>query len=439
MTEFNLDSLLADILDDNKPLPSGTVDLKPSPTIITTITREGERKVEGGDLPAGMVVPGSKEDIDSLFENVTPVQAKSIGVAIGQMAQDARDLNSLLSEALHIQPQQAGQLDAFPVPEAPQSTAPDTTDYTLPPLPMPNFTSEELAHTLDLRNFATMATLHTKRWHAKVKDRKSGHDIAVANDADETAFETRKRLLAGADTELKAIHKAIDTARAKYYGMTLPWTTTGLDDVGRRSGARIMPNTQFFEFVTEMGNCKAEMVAALDKFVPLYPQLVQEARKKLGRRFDQTEYPPAEAIRSYFDLTFDFMPIPEGGDFKGLPQQQCDALANALASKTRTMVENAMQDLWKRAHEAIGRMAERLSHPDKLFHYTLVDNVRQVSNQLKHLNVTDDPRIRDLQQYVEQYLTKHEVDDLRKNPVLRAQIGAYAQDAMEKMARIAGA
>lgn len=425
MTEFNLDSLLADILDDNKPLPSGTVDLKPSPTIITTITREGGRTMEGVNLPEGMVVPGSTEDIESLFADVTP--------------EPQPDVNSLLTEALQIQPQQSGQLDAFPVPEAPQVSAPDTTDYTLPPLPMPTFTSEELAHTMDLRNFATMATLHTKRWHAKVKDRKSGHDIAVANDADETAFETRKRLLAGADTELKAIHKAIDTARAKYYAMTLPWTTTGLDDVGRRSGARIMPNTQFFEFITEMGNCKAEMVAALDKFVPLYPQLVQEARKKLGRRFDPTEYPPAEAIRSYFDLTFDFMPIPEGGDFKGLPQQQCDALSNALSNKTRVMVENAMQDLWMRAHEAIGRMAERLSHPDKLFHYTLVDNVRQVASQLKHLNVTDDPRIRDLQQYVEQYLTKHEVDDLRKNPVLRTQIGAYAQDALEKMARIANA
>jgi hypothetical protein len=409
MTEFNLDSLLADILDDNKPLP-------------TIITPEPE--------PDTIYTGESDETLAMTAEEQ---------VAIGESIHEP-DVNSLLTEALEIQPQQSGQLDAFPVeaPPAPQPEAPaDTTDYTLPPMSVPTFTSDEIAATLDLRNFATMVTLNTKRWHAKVKDRKASHDVAVANDADEAAFETRKRLLAGADTELKAIHKAIDTARAKYYGMTLPWTTTGIDDVGRRSGARIMPNTQFFEFITEMGDAKAEMLAALDKFVPLYPQLVQEAQKKLGRRFDPTEYPNAESIRSYFDLTFDFMPIPEGHDFKGLPQQQCDALANALKSKTRTMVENAMQDLWQRAHEAIGRMAERLSHPDKLFHYTLVENVRQVSNQLKHLNVTNDPRIRDLQQYVETYLITHEVDELRKNPTLRAEIGARAADALEKMRVIA--
>src|SRR5574343_90470 len=411
MTDFNLDDLLADILHDSKPLPTA------APTAIIAAPQ-----------------PEAKEEVSSLLTLGPPLTEPTEVCAPAPAP--ATTIEDIIGQPM------SGQLDAFPaqMPEAPQpEAAPDSTDYTLPPMPVPTFTSDEIASTLDLRNFATMTTLNTNRWHAKVKDRKASHDAAVANDADEAAFATRTRLLAGADPELKATHKAIATARAKYYAMTLPWTTTGLEDVGRRSGARIMPNTQFFEFVTEMGNCKAEMIAALDKFVPLYPQLVQEAQKKHGKRFDPTEYHSAEAIRSYFDLTFDFMPIPEGSDFKGLPQQQCDALANALQSKTRQMVENAMQDLWVRAHEAIGRMAERLSHPDKLFHYTLVDNVRQVSNQLKHLNVTDDPRIRDLQQYVEQYLTKHDVYELRKQPVLRAQVGAYAQDALEKMRRIATA
>lgn len=401
MNDFNLDELLSEILDDSKPLP----------------TR--------GPDPAPAIMPDPVRDFHP---------------------EPSMDVNKLLTDALEIKSPQAGQLDAFPTQMVNPAPAPMVLPsvshvHTMPGAAhlMPTFTSEELAKELDLRNFATMVTLNTKRWHAKVKDRKAGHDIALANDADETAFETRKRLLAGADTELKAIHRAIDTARAKYYAMTLPWTTTGLDDVGRRSGARIMPNTQFFDFVTDMGNCKAEMVAALDKFVPLYPQLMEEAHKKLGRRFDRTEYPNPASIRGYFDLSFDFQPIPSGTDFKGLPQQQCDALASALQKKTQQMVENAMQDLWSRAHEAIGRMAERLSHPDKLFHYTLVDNVRQVAKQLQYLNVTNDPRIRDIQQYVEKYLCEHDADVLREKPALRIQVAGHAQIAMEKMHKHAGA
>lgn len=395
MSDFNLDDLLSEILDDSKPLPAAIT--APEPDTVR--------------------YPDPLEAREFYPDPEPPVEVKSH-----------------LAEALGIKSPQAGQHDAFPVP----MPDPVPASVPLPPIPMPTFTSEELAKELDLRNFATMVTLNAKRWHAKVKDRKAGHDIAVANDADETAFETRKRLLAGADTELKAIHRAIDTARSRYYAMTLPWTTTGLDDVGRRSGARIMPNTQFFDFVTDMGNCKAEMIAALDKFVPLYPQLMQAAQKKLGKRFDRTEYPNPESIRGYFDLSFDFQPIPHGTDFKGLPQQQCDALANALQNKTRQMVENAMQDLWARAHEAIGRMAERLSHPDKAFHYTLVDNVRQAAKQMQHLNVTDDPRVREIQQYVEKYLCEHEADVLREKPALRIQVAGHAQTALDKMRKYAG-
>lgn len=428
MTDFNLDDFLSDILDDSKPLPTA---------IITTVQPDGERTVEAkGELPKGAVLPGSDADVDSLLgpaltEPSVPVEPVTEGppVTLDSLFADAE------SKAIESLSTPAGQIDAFPapMPEAPQAAPADKTDYTLPPIPVPSFTTDEIAATLDLRNFATMTTLNTKRWHARVKDRKVGHDIAVANDADEDAFETRKKLLAGADELLKAIHKAIDNARAKYYEMTLPWTTTGLEDVGRRSGARIMPNTQFFEFITEMGRCKAEMEAALDKFVPAYPMLIQEAQKKLGKRFDITEYPHESVIRSHFALSFDFQPIPQGHDFKGLPDAQCKALANALQSKTKQMLENAMQDLWVRAGEAVGRMAERLSHPDKLFHYTLVDNVRSVANQLKHLNVTGDPRVTSLQQFIETYLCKHDVDELRKNPTLRAQVGAHAQDAVEKM------
>jgi hypothetical protein len=179
------------------------------------------------------------------------------------------------------------------------------------------------------------------------------------------------------------------------------------------------------------------MEQALDKFVPAYPMLIQEAKKKLGKRFDITEYPHPDTIRAHFALSFDFQPIPQGHDFKGLPDAQCQALANALQNKTKQMVENAMQDLWVRAAEAVGRMAERLSHPDKLFHYTLVENVRTVAKQLKHLNVTGDARVQELQQFIELYLCKHEVDELRKSPTLRAKVGAHAKDAVAKMQTLA--
>jgi hypothetical protein len=394
--EFDLDAMLNSILDDT-PLPTQV-------PVPVTITPQPEKVEEAPPTLADVIA----EPVANL---ATPEQTLS-------------EIGESLADAIHA---------ADPMPFADTEARKDEG----PVIGMPTFTSDEIASTLDIRNFATLTTLNTRRWHAKAKDRQASRDAAFASDADESAFETRKHLLAGADAELKRIHKAIDTARAKYYEYTLPWTTTGVTDAGRRAGARLLPNTQFFEFISEMANCKTEMTSALDAFVPAYPKLVEEARKKLGKRFDIREYPNVDSIRSQFDLSFDFQPIPQGQDFKGLPQQQADALANALAGKTRTMLENAMQDLWTRASDAIGRMAERLSHPDKLFHYTLVGNVRSVANQLKHLNVTGDPRIEELRKYVDKNLCGHEVEELRTNNTLRREVGARAQTAMDMMAKIA--
>lgn len=404
MTDFiDIDELLGNILDDTKPLPK-----------------------------AGAITTPDAED-KALAAQLTTEQEMELAaeVRIELAAEEQANLDT---------PSVDEDLNQFNAQDEELLPFTDTKDRTetidIPQVGMPKFDATEIAKTMDIRNFATMVTLNTKRWHAKVKDRQASRNAAKATGADENAFETRKRLLAGADEKLKAIHKAIDSARAKYYELTLPWTTTGIDDTGRRAGARLLPNTLFFDFTAEMAQHKAAMVKALDEFVPAYPDLVEQAKEKLGSSFDIREYPNADSIRGHFDLSFDFQPIPIGTDFKGLPQQQCDALARAIEDKTGVMMENAMQDLWIRVHEAVGRMAERLTHPDKLFHHTLVTNVRSVANQLKHLNITHDKRIDELRQYIEQHLCQHDVEDLRKIPTVRAKVGAAATETLNRMAKM---
>ncbi len=328
-----------------------------------------------------------------------------------------------------------------PAAAASGTTEEDEREKTIKSLaiPMPTFTSKDLAKTMDIRNFATLVTLETARWHAKVKDRKASNDAAKANDADEAAFDTRKHLLVGADELLRRIHKALDEARAKHYEMTLPWTTKGVNDVGRRTGARLLPNTLFFEYTQEMAKWKTEMKQALDAFVPEYPNLIQLAKKKLGKRFDAGEYPPASDIGRHFGLSFDFQPIPEGKDFKGLPDQQIEALARTVNNKAQQMMENAMQEVWTRLYQAVSHMAERLGSPDKAFHYTMVDNVREVTRLLKHLNVTQDVNVEKIRKMLDKYVTPHDAKELRDNSTLRTQVAGYAQSIVQAMNKLGGA
>jgi hypothetical protein len=304
---------------------------------------------------------------------------------------------------------------------------------------MPTFTSDEIAEELDIRNFATLVTLNTARWHAKVKDNKAAKDAADASGADAEAFEARKKLLVGADEKLRAVHKAIDLARTEHYRLTLPWSTVGVNDQGKRSGGRLMPNTLFMEYTTAMARCKADMDAKLAVFEQAYPTLVTIAQQNLGSAFDPAEYPNPSSIGAHFRLSFDFNPIPVGSDFKGLQDAQIQKLGTALENKTRTMLENAMQDAWKRLYESVQHAQARLSNPDAMFHSTLVTKLQDNAQMLKHLNATGDAGMEEVRLLVENKLTKWDAKDIRDDDALRKRLAGEAAAIVKRMEEIADA
>jgi len=304
---------------------------------------------------------------------------------------------------------------------------------------LPVFTTDELADSIDIRNFGTLVTLNTQRWHAKVKDHKAAKDAADKAGASPEAFEARKKLLAGCDAELKAVHKEIDTARTEHYRLTMPWSAVGVNDVGKRAGGRLMPNTLFLEYTTIMAQCKASMEAKLALFEAKYPSLIAVAQKKLGTAFNPSEYPNPSSIRQHFNLSFDFNPVPVGEDFQGLQQAQIDKLSAALNRKTRLMLENAMQDVWKTLFETVQHAYARLAKPGAMFHASLIDKLRDQSQLLTHLNATRDKNIAQVANLIGGDLIKFDPKDIRKDDALRKRLADYAEKIVKFMESVANA
>lgn len=302
---------------------------------------------------------------------------------------------------------------------------------------LPTFTSDELADSIDIRNFGTLVTLNTRRWHAKVKDNKAAKDAADKAGASPEAFEARKRLLAGCDAELKAVHKEIDTARTEHYRLTMPWSSIGVNDIGKRDGGRLMPNTLFLEYTTVMAKCKASMEAKLALFEKKYPSLIAVAQQKLGTAFNPSEYPNPSSIKQHFNLSFDFNPVPVGEDFKGLQQAQVEKLSAALKRKTRAMLENAMQDVWKTLYETVQHAHARLAKPGAMFHASLIDKLRDQASLMKHLNATGDKDIAQVANLISGDLIKFDPKDIRKDDALRKRLADYAGEIVKYMEDVA--
>jgi hypothetical protein len=423
MSGFDSDiaSLLDDVLQDNPPVieetvaPSAIAPPIPEVQQIAELEQEGlttsdAQAVVDAQALSSKPVPTSNVTLESLLNEETAAIVAATPEAISAIQEN---LTTVVSDE-----------EAAALPEIDNTMFSEAVEEVT--IPIPTFTSDELMEEIDIRNFGTLVSLTNRRWHAKVKDRKAAKDAASASGADGESFEARKRLLVGADEKLKRVHKAIDAARTDHYRMTLPWSTVGINDHGKRSGARLLPNTLFFDYAQTMGQHKVEMLAALEKFTTAYPTLIAISQQKLGTSFNQNEYPAPSAIDAHFALEFDFEPIPTGGDYQGLQDAQVEKLADALSRKTQKRLENAMQDAWQRLYDDVERTAAALSNPDAMFHYTLFEKLTEHASMLAHLNVTQDPRIESIRLDVKTHLSNHDPKDVRKDDALRKRLGEEA-------------
>ena len=438
-------SLLNDVLDE-KPveIPEPETPPKAATVVVEAQTPEGDGDILGeflnevatvsegipdSSIPSGVITHQSTPEAPE------PAESNEISDVEDMLAEITGDA-SLPVEGMGEQAEEAGASELTQCVTQEHVFA-ETVEKAA--LPMPTFTTDELAESIDIRNFATLVTLNTSRWHAKVKDRKAAQDAADASGADKNAFEARKKLLAGCDDELRAVHKEIDIARAEHYRLTMPWSSVGVNDIGKRSGGRLMPNTLFLEYTAAMAKCKASMEAALALFEKKYPSLIAVAQKKLGKAFDPAQYPNPSSIRQHFNLSFDFNPIPVGTDFKGLQQAQVDKLGAALNRKTRVMLENAMQDVWKTLYEAVSHAHSTLADPSKMFHKSLIEKLQDQSNLLKHLNATGSKEIAQVANLISGDLVKFDPKDIRKDDALRKRLAETAKQIVKYMEGVADA
>jgi hypothetical protein len=96
-------------------------------------------------------------------------------------------------------------------------------------------------------------------------------------------------------------------------------------------------------------------------------------------------------------------------------------------------MENAMRDVWARMHDVVFKMAERLDDPKKLFHDTLVSNVQETADLLRHLNATKDSNIEAIRQRIETDLCQVDAKQLRENLSRRALVARLARDILSSM------
>ena len=159
----DISDLLKDVLDD-KPVEIAATESPPEvqKTIEVPITVPDDDGDILGDFLNDVVAEEAKADAA-----VTPLSPEAPAPAEPEAVIDVEsELAEITGEG---EESYTPCVSSDAAPEAPQTAEhvfAETVEKAT--VPMPTFTTDELAESIDIRNFATLVTLNTQRWHAKL-------------------------------------------------------------------------------------------------------------------------------------------------------------------------------------------------------------------------------------------------------------------------------
>lgn len=279
---------------------------------------------------------------------------------------------------------------------------------------------------MSLSSMAMLVELRISTWTARKRDNETTMEVNTSKEADQDSGSVYKYLMAGSD-HLKKIEKYSAKCRAWNGSQTLPWM----------KGVNLLPMDNFFVYREQLATMEANFYALVDDFIKAYPQLKNDQAFKLGKYYRAEEFPDVETLPRRFKFEYNFLPVPEKGDFR----INCEArIREDLAQQYEKMytdkLASAMREPWDRLHEMLVRMAERLTDTEngerKIFRDSLLSNAIEMCDLLTRINVTKDPELEKARRELERALSGYTIESLRESEGTRKILKSNIDDILGK-------
>ena len=230
-------------------------------------------------------------------------------------------------------------------------------------------------------------------WTGRKQDKRASEEVVAANNADKGVARVTKSLLGNCD-ELDALVKFAANVRNIHYNSTLPWSDMG---------PRLLPTPRYFAYHKNMGALQAEFFRMVDDFIAAYDLEVAAAQAKLGDLFDVREYPTAEELRSKFSFRFNYIPLPDAGDWRlDIANEALASLQDQYSQHYQTQLTSAMNDIWKRLYETLNTLSRQLSDKTEdgktpRIYASVFERMQEVLDLMETCNMTGDMQMQLMQ------------------------------------------
>ena len=286
-----------------------------------------------------------------------------------------------------------------------------------------------------LASSAMLVCLQIHQWGYRRLDPGVSNKAAAELGAGQEMLRTWKRLLGRDSTKIVSV--AFSRYKSHHYENTVPW----LDN-----GYRMLPSANYLPYVEKERELRADCDRAVEDFLKFYPKHREAAQARLGRAFNENDYPTAQAVRRKFSIDLHFMPIPDKADFRvDVPAKELTRINADIDGQVKLALENATRDLFERLYEVVISLRDRLkahktpsvgkdAKRQRSFRDSAVSNVVDICKLLPRLNINGNPELKKLTDDVMKSLGKADPEALRENDDLRATAIKKADDILARMA-----
>jgi len=283
---------------------------------------------------------------------------------------------------------------------------------------------------------AVLLDLHVSSWTSRKRDKKTSaevnHDKQTTSDK---AASVVKNLMSD-DADLDAIRAYGQDTRLWVQKHTLAWSD---------GGTRLLPSQLIFEVTSEIEARITAYDALVAKFVSGYSVKVSAAAFKLGKLFDRSEFPDADAVARKFNMRYTVSPVPTVGDFRVDVQNDIgDRLKEHFQKAATDYITTAMREPWERVYNSMVHMKERLEasiaheaeegedarRRPKLFQ-SLIDNNLELATMLDKLNIAKDPQLSDCAARIRRMVSSLDIKSVRESKDTQMSIKKQVDDILD--------
>lgn len=269
-----------------------------------------------------------------------------------------------------------------------------------------------------LRRTAAAVRVHFTWWGVhKTLTAQQKEEVGDTYGADARFLTAGKKII---DIRHEAFRKltSIRTRVINYWrGLTLPYVEIGV---------RLIRQSDIEAFVHTMEGFRTELIEAEAELNAVFDQMKSDARRRLGRLYNPSDYPPE--VRGLFAVEWDFPSVEPPNYLLRIAPEVYQQEQERVAQRFEEAVRLAEQAFIGEFARMVSHLTERLSAgPDgerKIFRDSAVNNLLEFFDRFKTLNVRSNAQLDDLVEQAQRTIQGVHPDSLRDNDALRQHVAS---------------